>query len=221
VRVLRPPTLLAGMSTSAGGEVRYRPALIEVSGERIVPQRLSTAGDHIDVTLSPERHALESGKLTDPSSLTGVGGGDPLPLPTIPGLPSVSTPSVESAPTTGPGTKIRITLGDVRQATRGHAIAAKATAIKVAVTQSAASNDRTKQGYAAKSGNATTLALGFGLLEVAAVAPERAGVSSSGAGGGLPVTGPRLDLLAMAGAGLLALGAGAVFLSSRRRRPRA
>jgi hypothetical protein len=160
--------------------------------------------------------------------LKAVGKATGLPLPTIPGLPALaSEPAIESAPAEGPGTRVRVSLGDVRQATKGHAIAARATAVKVAVSQGDKTHDRGKPGYGDKPRSTTSLALGVGLLEAAAVAPEKqqqtaAGVSPavSGSGGGLPITGPRLDLLAYGGVGLLAAGIIAVLASMRRRRPR-
>ncbi|NMO57167.1 hypothetical protein HH310_39090 [Actinoplanes sp. TBRC 11911] len=218
VRVLRQPTLVACMST-AGGEISYTPAAIEVSGEGITTKRLSTAGDHADVTL----RSLEAAPFPGLDTLRK---GAPLPLPIIPGLPKISSPHLESAPAGGEGTRVRISLGEVRQARKGRAIAAKATAIQVAITQGGGSDassasDRDKKGY----GSATTLAMtmGFGLMEAAAVAPaaDLEGVSAAGGtAGGLPITGPRLDVLAYAGVGLLAVGAGAVLMTIRRRRSR-
>ncbi|MET0415778.1 MAG: hypothetical protein ABW022_07130 [Actinoplanes sp.] len=222
IRVLRAPTLVAGMSATKRGDVRYQPAVIEVSGGDLSSKRLDAVGEHVDITLRPDRRAMESVPL---SGLAGVGKAARLPLPAIPGLPEVAEPSTESAPTGGPGTWVRVSLGDVRQATKGHAIAARATAIKVAVSQGeATTGGRGKPGYGDKPRTAVSLALGVGLLEAAAVAPEKkpAGVSPAvaGAGGGLPITGPRLDLLAYGGAGLLAVGIVAVLATMRRRRPR-
>lgn len=209
MRILRQPVLTACMASSSGGEIRYTPALVEVSGEGITTKRLATAGDHVDVTLRSVEGAPFPG-------LDTLRKGAPLPLPIIPGIPQISSPHLESAPATGAGTKIRISLGAVRQATKGHAIAAKATAIKVAISQGSRedSDERDNRGYGAKS--ALSLTVGFGLLEAAAVAPKA--LSAGGEAGGLPITGPRLDILAAAGVGLLAVGAAAVFLSKRRRR---
>nr|WP_296071712.1 hypothetical protein [uncultured Actinoplanes sp.] len=300
LKVLSQPQLTACMSATGTGEISYTPATIEVSGEGVPTRRLSTAGDHVDVTVS----SLEAAAFPGLDTLRK---GTPLPLPVIPGFPKISSPHLESAPAVGPagGTKIRISLGEVRQARKGHAIAAKATAIKVAILQSDASDSRASEdgdagrdaagrdsgrdaagrdgagrdaagrdaagrdaegydgegsggrgsggedsggqkadagssgdsdsgsrsdgrrpssrdhdGYDGKSRPAVSLTLGFGLLEAAALAPESraSGVSPAGAGGGLPITGPRVDLLAAAGVGLLAVGAAAVFLSMRRRR---
>jgi hypothetical protein len=59
-----------------------------------------------------------------------------------------------------------------------------------------------------------------GLLEVAAVAPEPPGGASQGVDGadaGLPITGPRVDVLALAGVALLIAGAAALIFGLRGR----
>jgi len=220
VRVLRPPTLVASMSASSGGEIRYRPAVLEVTGDGITRQRLDAAGEHAEFTLRPDLHAMESAPLGGLPELGSLSKAAPLPVPTVPGLPSVSAPQTESAPAPTSGTKVRISIGNVRQAARGSAIAARAIAIKVTLTQAAASDRRAKQGYGGRPRPAASLALGFGLLEAAAVAPEAPVRMSavSGAGGGLPITGPQLGLLALGGVGLLAAGTAAVFVGMRGRR---
>jgi hypothetical protein len=249
VRVLRAPMLTVGMSTRKGGEVRYVPAVVEVSGDGVGRQRLETAGDHVDVTLRPDRRALEDAV----TALDGVRKAAPLPvpdvpglpsLPSLPGLPSPAEPRGESGSVTGAGTRVRISLGDVRQARKGHAIAARATAIKVSVVRSEAgaghgsaagsgsrSGPRSGAGYGSGSGGygSMSLALGLGVLEAAAVAPDAVVAANrgaspeqvsavAGAGGGLPITGPRAGLLALGGVGLLMTGIAAVLFGTRRRR---
>jgi LPXTG-motif cell wall-anchored protein len=346
VRVLRAPSLLAGMSAAAGGEVRYVPAVIEVSGDGLETTRLDTAGDDVEIALGDDRSdsrgdpagpgtddsagpgagnsvgpgggdSARSG--TDDSARSGAGdsagpgardgkpgaadgrgadgdgpagidgkpassgdepamagdhepvtrskrtaddgqpggttpnakaraegkaesttigelvsrlpklggltGGSPLPIPAVPGVPPVSDPDTESARVTGPGTRLRITLGDVRQAASGHAIAARATAIKITITQS-----KTGYGDSAPNRSGVILDLDLGVLEAAAVAPEPsgtgvhagAGVHAVTAGGadGLPITGPRTDVFAIVGAGLMLAGATALLVGRRRRRLR-
>jgi hypothetical protein len=150
--------------------------------------------------------------------------GSPLPLPTAPGVPSVRRED-EAAQVAGSGTKLRISLGDVRQAMSGHAVAARATTIKIALTQGSPS-DQTKDGYGhgAPNRSGVVMDLDVGVLEAAAVAPEPlpGGVqdATSGQGGGLPITGPRVDFLAIAGVALLVLGAAAMVFGMRRGRPR-
>ncbi|MFD0518792.1 hypothetical protein [Paractinoplanes durhamensis] len=73
VRVLRAPSLVATMSATEGGEVRYQPALIEVSGDGIATKRLSAAGATAEFTLAPDRHAMEAGLLG--SGLGDLGSG--------------------------------------------------------------------------------------------------------------------------------------------------
>ena len=217
VRVLRAPTLTAGMSTSTGGEVRYRPAVVEVSGDGIATQRLDAAGEHADIDLRLDMHTAESTPLGRLADLTKAG---PLPVPAIPGLPSIAdTSQPESAPAAVPGTRIRVSLGDVRHAIKGHAIAAKATAIRVSLIRTAAPHGRSRQGYA--DARPTVAAdLGFGLLEAAAVSPEKTASApeSAGAGGGLPVTGAPVAGMAMAGGALVLAGIAAVAFTARRRR---
>ncbi|WP_433724008.1 hypothetical protein ACQP2Y_01985 [Actinoplanes sp. CA-051413] len=340
VKVVKPPSLLATMSGADGGEVRYEPAVIEVSGEGFETARLDTAGDNVELRLDENGEAAAgqgrvrkdetgSGKdyngsahndgaghgafgggssayrlaaQRDPDNgkahnagnraekyNNGNGGADkadngnsnggngrngkagpddkrvhkggteapgasndnvrkpgapardhdkngkglfsglpgagalnpvpPLPLPTIPGVPPIADPGqgTEAAPATGPGTTVTISLGDVRQAVSGHAIAAKATAMTIAITKGP---DR--QAYADSAPNRTdvVLDLDMGLLEVAAVAPEPAAGPSgvvSGDGGGLPITGPRVDVLALAGVALLIAGAAALIFGMRGR----
>jgi hypothetical protein len=112
---------------------------------------------------------------------------------------------------------LRISLGAVRQASKGHAIAARATAIRMTVTLGAASDGRGTRGYGADPRTPASLDLGVGLLEAAAVAPERAAGGMSGAAGGLPITGPNVVGLAAAGAGLLLAGTAAVLVGRFRR----
>jgi hypothetical protein len=320
IRIVRPPSLLATMSGQDGGEVRYQPAVLEVSGEGIETARLDTAGDEVEVRLDSDssrgRNAGQAGanQPGDRRSHTnrdnsghagvgradagradggpgsgdsgragaghskgepragqgGAGGGEPitvtggtsgvterastdiarkpgaptnnpdktggepqdaglpavgkldpaapLPLPSIPGVPPLAEePGTEAAPATGPGTTVKISLGDVRQAVSGHAIAAKATAIKVAITKGP---NPQRYGHSPDTSSGVVLNFGMGLLEVAAVAPEPAGGVADavgGSAGGLPITGPRVDVLALAGLALLIAGAGALVFGMRGR----
>jgi hypothetical protein len=351
VKVVKPPSLLATMSGTDGGEVRYKPAVIEVSGEGFETARLDTAGDSVELRLdenggpaagqdgpapggtdrsraardganrvgSDKDDAVAGTAGQDGAARTGAGhdgtpgaaaghdgtagtgaghdgtagtgaghdgtpgagaghdgvrrdgpvdkrvhlggavaesasndnvrepggaasnpdnngtgrqglfaglpeigtlmSGTPLPLPSLPGVPPLTDPGIgrgpEAAPATGPGTTVKVSLGDVRQAVSGHAIGAKATAMTIAITQS-------PQGYADSATNRTGLVLDLdmGLLEVAAVAPEPAGGVSGvvgGAAGGLPITGPRVDVLALTGVALLIAGAAALIIGMRGR----
>lgn len=218
VRMLRAPMLTASIGTGSGGEIRYQPAIVEVSGPDIKTKRLETVGDGIEVPLGDDSGRAESTSLSALSALDGVRSGLPLPLPTVPGLPSLGTPETESAPAVGAGSKVRISLGDVRQATKGNAIAARATAIKIAITHGSVTDGRSRPGYGGKAHGGVVAEVGFGLLEAAAVAPDSQTRAVAGAAGGLPITGPRVGLLAMGGLVLLVAGGMAVFLGVRRRR---
>ncbi|MEV7626184.1 hypothetical protein [Actinoplanes sp. NPDC089786] len=210
IEVLRSPSLRTTMSTVEGGDVRYVPAAIRITGDGIKTTKLDAAGDSIELTFSERQ--TESLRLPDLGTRTV---GD-LPLPTIPGLPQLPAGEPESAPSPGPGTSVKISLGRVRQATEGRAIAAKASAITVGITQGGPADD----GYGRNADVALDLAIGA--LESAAVAPEPAhgDVESAyaGTGGGLPVTGPGASVMVVIGGALLASGVVAVLLGRRRRR---
>ena len=225
VQVLQAPTLTASMATGSGGAVQYRPAVVEVSGPGFKTKRLSAAGDSVNISLGDDARSAESTSLGGLPSLDGLLPGVPLPLPSVPGLPSLGAPDSESAPAAGDGTRVRISLGEVRQATKTHAIAAKVAAIKIAVSVGSGSDgpdrsdSRDHKGYGGHGGQTFAAELGIGVLEAAAVAPE-APVSPgvSGSAGGLPVTGPQAGLIAVGGASLLVAGGAALFLTRRRRR---
>lgn len=236
IKIVKPPSLLAMMSGSDGGEVRYQPAVLEVSGAGFETARLDTAGDNVEWRLdengTPTDDQAEADDDGSEEPFAGLpeigtlGSASPLPLPSLPGVPSLGRPETETeaAPAAGPGTTVRIALGDVRQAVSGHAIAAKATAMTIAITKGP---DRSGYGHSAANRGGTVLDLDVGLLEVAAVAPEPAAVASGatggasstvgGDGGGLPITGPRVDALALAGVALLVAGAAALIFGMRGR----
>ncbi len=292
LKIVRPPSLLATMSSADGGEVRYQPAVLEVSGAGFTTARLDTAGDNVELRLDeagkpvgadtdskagtgsdgdpgtnsdsdsgPDTHSdsrpgnhsgKDPGTDTDGSrtsdtaddrgsgehesgksgrgyfsrlpEIGALGSAAPLPLPSLPGVPPLADPGTEpgteAAPAAGSGTTVRISLGDVRQAVSGHAIAAKATAMNIAITKGP---DGQTYGDSAPNRSGVILDLDMGLLEVAAVAPEPAGGASSVAGdvsggaAGLPITGPRVDLLALTGVALLIAGAAALIFGMRGR----
>ncbi|WIM96827.1 hypothetical protein ACTOB_000296 [Actinoplanes oblitus] len=221
IRILRAPTLRVSMSASEGGEVRFQPAVVEVSGPGVSGTRLETSTDRIDVAvgdLGPVTESSPSPVLPSKSS----------PVPSIPGLPVPSSGDGEARQESAPAGKaiVRVALGDVRQASKGHALAARATAVKVSVLR-AAGKGRGETGYGSP---ALVADLGIGVLEAAAVAPEpgrrevETGRREAETGRGpaattLPVTGPQLAPVVITGAGLLVGGAFAFLLGSRRRRP--
>jgi hypothetical protein len=197
IEVVAPPTLLASMSTKDGGEIRYLPAVVQVSGAGFEDHRLDSAGDTI--ALSGNDSAAEL------PGLRGLGAVTPLSVPNAPGAPVIAMPEAGAVPFAGPGTTVEVSLGDLRQAASGHAIAAKAVALSVVIT----------------SRDTVVLDLDLGLLEVAAVAPEpvtsEAPDASAGTGAGLPVTGPRIDVLGLFAVGLLIVGATALIFGIRGR----
>ncbi|MEV4277180.1 hypothetical protein [Actinoplanes xinjiangensis] len=161
LRVLRAPELRASMTANGQSRVDYQPAVVEIVGKNGKKSRLSTAGDHIDITLSDEMRELES----LPSRLEPIGD---LPLPQVSGLPMISRPETTPTPDTKPRATLRIALGEVRQANKNNAIAARATAIRVTLTR----NVDSRSGQP-KDGPSTLVAeLGIGMLEAAAVAPS-------------------------------------------------
>nr|WP_221379765.1 hypothetical protein [Actinoplanes polyasparticus] len=216
LRVLQAPVLEAAMSAGSGGKVSYRPAVVEISGDGVQTRRLKTAGEHVDIALNPQYHEMESARVPSLTELGRLGKAEPLPVPAVPGLPSVPTPTTESAPAATDGIRLRVALGDVRHAVKGQAIAARASAVKVSLTRTTGSKGRGQDGYGAKSG--VSLNMSLGVLEAAAVSPEARQITSSGAGGGLPVTGSDVTRVALAGGGLLLVGVVAVLLTVRRRR---
>jgi hypothetical protein len=213
VTIVRPPTLVTRMSSMDGGEVSYVPARLEVSGKGVETTELDAAGDTMELTLDDEPRT-ESGV---PTKVFRAGA--PLPLPAIPGLTWPGTPEGGAAPASGPGTHVKISLGDVRQASSGHSIAARAEAVTIAISEGGP-KDPTKPGYGG-SASGVVLDLDFGVLESAAIAPEpeggRVSGAVSGAGGGLPITGPRVDVLALTGIALIVGGVAALVFGVRTR----
>jgi hypothetical protein len=230
IRVVRPPMLIAETSTKDGGRVRYTPAVLEVSSDGMTSRRLDTTGDVMEVTLADDSAA--SGTAEEPDTERTIA---PLPLPISPKLPTVGE-SPESARIIGPGMRLLISLGRVRSASSGRAIAAKATAINIAITQGK-SDGRTKQGY-----GGVLLDLDIGVLAAAAVVPAPAppAVGPNAHGGaagpdapagaaakaavfagddsGLPITGPAAGAIAVCGLALLIGGGAALAATVRRRR---
>ena len=211
IRVLRAPELRVSMTADRQSRVDYLPAIVEVSSRGGKQTRLTTAGQHIDITLSEDMRPLES----LPARLAPI---SEMPLPTVPNLPVLGEPESTSAPAGKPGSTLRVSLGNVRQAQEGDAIAARATAIRVSVVRNV-DGGRDKAG---PGPSGVVADLGIGMLEAAAVAPKGSGSApstGSGAGvAGLPITGPRVITLIVAGAGLVLGGICAVALTSRRRR---
>ncbi|GAA2491976.1 hypothetical protein [Winogradskya humida] len=281
VKILKPPSLRASMSTKDGGEVRYIPAVVEVSGKGVETSRLDAAGDRVDFVIAAEMDKSDGpasrtaangsgndgsatdsspgdGSPTDDSAANGSAAGDSaaggpkaggpkaggstagalgeIPraddlqdagddgsLPEIPDVPEVKDPTTESAPVTDSGTTVTISLGDVQQAARDHAIAARAAALSVTIAQ-APSGTRSDPGYT----ESREINFDMGMMEVAAISPEPAGQASTaeaagatpdkgGTGGGLPITGPSVNRMILGGLAFLAAGTAALIFALRTR----
>ncbi|MFI5934898.1 hypothetical protein [Actinoplanes sp. NPDC051494] len=241
VKIIEPPSLRVTMSTKDGGEVRYIPAIVEVSGDGVETSRLSTAGDNVEITLDPgssdpgssdpdssdpDSSAPETGSPGSEASEELLESGDGASLPEVPEVPEISERATESAPVPGTETKVAVSLGDLRQAARGHAIAARATAVSVTITPGT-TDARTRPGYS------QVIELDMGVMEAAAVAPEPSDAAAStsddgadtkaeadiaaGAGGGLPITGRPVGGIVLTGLAMVAAGATALILGLRGR----
>jgi hypothetical protein len=244
VQVVRAPQLRTSISPNEGSaEVRYTPASLRVSGQGFATRTLDTPGDTIEVALPRAGERTESATTVpgDPLGrlLASVGPGalrgllsdeeDPVTLPGLPDRPGIPTVPGD-AESTEPGDTdmtdadqlLRITLGDVRQASEGHAVAARAKAVHIQLI-AARSTGSAGSGSAAGGPGGVVLDLDLGVLAAAAVAPDPgtaggagASVAAAGSGGGLPVTGPRIDLTLLAGAALLITGGGFLWFGLRR-----
>jgi hypothetical protein len=228
VTMVEPPHLQTSISASGGSaEVRYSPPTLEVSGQGFATQRLDAPGDAVELALGrdgrtesvpavpgePLRKLLAAVPTGALSGLIGGNATKPdLPgLPERPGVPTVPGGRTEADDEPdnagGAGEMVRISIGDVRQAAAGHAVAARAIAVHVQVVA----------GPSASGPGGVVLDLDLGVLEAAAVAPDPgtdggAGAQADaagdgGAGGRLPVTGPGVDRMVLAGGALLIIGA--------------
>ncbi|HWS36121.1 MAG TPA: hypothetical protein VN408_25720 [Actinoplanes sp.] len=172
IRMLRAPQLTVSVPASGKGRVDYRPAIVEITTKGGKTARLDTGGEYVDITLSDDLRPLEAAR----SRL--VPDGD-LPLPKVPGLPALSEIENTPVPAGADGPLMRISLGAVRQATDGEAIAAAATALRVTVIHKDSNSDSQPSGVVAD--------LGIGMLQAAAVAPNAnrgKGRPGAGSGGG-------------------------------------
>jgi uncharacterized membrane protein YgcG len=187
--------LAATISADGGAEIRYVPAVVEVSGAGFGTRRLDSAGDEVTVVLGGGQPSTEAAPAVPGDPLGGllarlplgtwrpVPPATPLTLPGLaprPGVPPLRAPGSRPAEIAGPDAVLRISLGDVQQAMAGHAVAARATAVHVEIH--AGSTDRTAAGGPARGG--VVLDLDVGVLEVVAVAPEPAGTGGGDAAGG-------------------------------------
>lgn len=168
IRMLRAPQLTVSVPAGGKGRVDYRPAIVEVTTKGGKTARLDTGGEYVDITLSNNLRPVESAR----SRLLPTGD---LPLPKVPGLPTLTEIENTPLPAGADGPLMRISLGAVRQATDGEAIAAAATALRITVIRKDSNPDSQPSGVVAD--------LGIGMLQAAAVAPG-ANRGKAGAGAG-------------------------------------
>ncbi len=210
VTMTKKPQLTVSMANTA--EVAYVPPVLEVRGTGFAAQRLDTPGDEVELALA-ESKMIESAPSGPVSALLS-GGGLRLPgLPATPGVPIINNGGTES---TEPGDqpRLRLSLGEVRQAVKGHAAAARVVSVHIELVS--AKTGRGKPGYT----GGTVLDLNLGVLEAAAVAPEGGqggGTDPAEAGNGaLPITGVSLTAALIAAFALIIAGTAAFIIGRRR-----
>jgi hypothetical protein len=258
VGVVRAPRLTTSISANDGSaEVRYTPPVLQVSGQGFTTRRLSAPGDELELALRNDPPRGESAPAVPGDSLTAVlsalrpgallgldsggsktrGGltadsdGPDLPgLPPRPGVPEL-TGTTTDPQDADDDPVARISIGEVRQAVSGHAVAARVVSVHIRIVAGPTPGGRSGKGSGSAGG--TVLDLDVGTLEAAAVAPDpgmaggaaaqgdAVGASAGGAGGGLPVTGSRVDLMVYAGGALLVGGIVFLVFGLRRQRFRA
>ncbi|MCW6008525.1 hypothetical protein K1W54_28875 [Micromonospora sp. CPCC 205371] len=226
IKVIKPPTLtVATGGTASTTGVRYTSPLLEVSGPGVPPRRIDAPGETIDLVLPRTAGGIEAARATatarrlplvageplaetldalHPDRLSGATGREeagPLTLPALSGLPN---PGELVAGTVlpvlgGDASLIRITLGDVRTEITDRSVRARVASIRIQVGAGASLAD-----------------VAIGDLDAGAFAPAPAVKPVPAGGGGLPITGPSVGIMATAGALLLAAG-GALIVTARRR----
>jgi hypothetical protein len=192
-------------------------------------------GDPLRTVLSALRPGallgLAAGGSGAPGGLTADSDGPDLPgLPPRPGVPELTGTTAEPQDADDDPV-VRISVGEVHQAVSGHAVAARVVSVHIQIVAGPTSGGPTGKGSGSAGG--TVLDLDVGTLEAAAVAPDpgmAGGVAAQGdavdggvggAGGGLPVTGSRIDLMVYAGGALLIGGIVFLVFGLRRHRFRA
>lgn len=244
VTVVRSPTLAASISASGTAEVRYLPALLEVTGAGFPAIELTTPGDEAEIDLrgGPGKPGVSGYRLRRfwaglPADAAGVTTDVGFARPDLPGVPVIeSGAGPDGDPGGGPDPVLRISLGDVAQSVRGHAVTARVTALRFEITTGCPAGQGCTQG-------STVLDLDVGVLDATAVAPESApldsretlqqgkeqesanGAAADGAAAGLvgesanalPMTGTRIDVTAVAGVVLLTGGLFFLVFGLRRR----
>lgn len=224
IKVIKPPTLtVTAGGTASTTSVRYTSPLLEVSGPGIPPRRIDAPGETVDLVLPRTTGGVEAARasaeaqrlplvagdpLTEtlgalhPDRLRGATGrkeAGPLTLPALSGLPNPDELAAGGVLPVlgGEASLIRITLGDVRSEITEQSVRARAASLRIQV-----------------AAGASLVSLAIGDLDAGAFAPAPAG-NRAPSGGGLPITGRNVGIVAAAGALLLTAG-GALIMTARR-----
>ena len=237
VKVVSEPVLTATASGQPDGTgVRYQAPVLEISGPGIGSHRLDAPGASLDLALPPGSAATGLPALGgDPLAAlpaaarelaglrSGPGPADrPLELAGLPELPATGELPVlgelvgDLTAVTGDLTVLRLSIGELEQRVDGGSVSASAASLRVQLL--AWDGDRLTEQRPATA----VLDLAIGLLSATATAPAQpaaepppaGGCGGCGAGGGLPVTGSPVQLLAGAGAVLIVAG-GLLWLAGR------
>jgi hypothetical protein len=244
IEVIKPPTLAVGTAgTKASGTVHYQAPILKITGPGGISHQINSPGDTVTLGIPSSLPLLGQAKelakteglpllgdvpldglLGDLNKPDATAKADQGPLPGLPALPDVPKlppaadiigAAPESLPVVGSGalSLLRLTIGDVESEITDQAVRAEAASLRLEVL--AGHNKKTK----------SLVDVGLGLLSAAAVAPAPVVPAPpavepppvTGGGGGLPVTGANVGVVAGVGIVLLA-GGGAMLIVGRRRR---
>ncbi|GLH98351.1 hypothetical protein [Phytohabitans aurantiacus] len=226
IKVIKPPTLTVSTGgTAATTGVRYASPLLEVSGPGVPPRRIDAPGETVDLVLPRTAGGAEAARADakarrlplvagdplaetlgalHPERLRGASGGaeaGPLTLPALSGLPNPGELVAGEAlpPLGGDASLVRISLGDARTEIADRSVRARVASIRIQVAAGASIAD-----------------IAIGDLDAGAFAPAPAREPVLPGGGGLPITGRNVGIVAAAGALLLTAGS-ALIVTARRR----
>ncbi|MEH1123682.1 hypothetical protein [Micromonospora sp. CPCC 206061] len=225
IKVIKSPmlTVIAG-GTASTTSVRYTSPLLEISGPGIAARRIDAPGETVDLVLPRTTGGVDAARVNakaqrlplvagdplvetlgalHPDRLRGATGREetgPLTLPALSGLPNPGELVAGGVLPVlgGEASMIRITLGDVRSEITEQSARARAASLRIQV-----------------AAGASVVDLAVGDLDAVAFAPAPAGKPVPPGGGGLPITGRNVGIVAAAGALLLAAG-GALIATARR-----
>lgn len=226
IKVIKPPTLtVATGGTASTTTVRYTSPLLEISGPGIPARRIDAPGETVDLVLPRTTGGVDAARVSakaqrlplvagdpltetlgalHPERLRGATGraeAGPLALPALSGLPNPGELVANGVLPVlgGEASLVRITLGDVQTETTERSVRARAASFRLQV---------------GAGGDVVDLAIGD--LDAGAFAPAPAKPLPPGGGGGLPITGRNVGMVAAVGALLLVAGC-ALIVTARRR----